>query len=248
VSQFSGKQIVKLGRRLRDAEKVDPEDLAMLGEVLLEYNSALTLVSAGLTSIGLEATTRLKTSGTIIEKLRRQRSIDLKHIHDLAGARIVQRMTLNEQDAVASAIVSAFPGSELLDRRKTPSFGYRAVHVIVEIDGCHVEIQLRTHYQDTWAQTMEFLGDRWGRDIRYGGSPMDPDSRDGAPDGPTRRQLIDGLKTFGDSLHALAEVENSLEELRVLGADPARIEELEAKVAKTFGQQKAAYDILRDTF
>jgi hypothetical protein len=227
---------------------VDPGDLAMLGEVLLEYNSALTDASSRLTAIGLEATTRLKTSGTIVDKLRRQRSIDLKHIHDLAGARIVQRMTLSEQDAVASAIVNSFPGSDLLDRRKTPSFGYRAVHVIAEINGCHVEIQLRTHYQDTWAQAMEFFGDRWGREIRYGGDPIDPDRRDGATNGPTRRELIEGLKTFGDSLHALAEVEDSLEELRVRGADPGRIEELEAKISTTFSQQKAAYEILRDTF
>jgi hypothetical protein len=248
VAKFSGKQVVKLGKRLRDAEEVDPDDLAMLGEVLLEYDNALSLVSSTLTSIGLEATTRLKTSGTIVEKLKRQPTIDLRHIHDLAGARIVQRMTLNEQDEVASSIVAAFSGSQLLDRRKTPSFGYRAVHVIALIDGCHVEIQLRTHYQDTWAQTMEFFGDRWGRDIRYGGEPIDPESLDGAEEGPTRREIIEGLKTFGDSLHALAETENSLEELRLMGTEPAKIEEFEALVAKTFGQQRAAYEALKSQF
>ena len=66
-------------------------------------------------------------------------------------------------------ITEAFPGSELLDRRQMPSFGYRAIHVISRVERCPVEIQLRTHYQDTWAQAMEFFGDRWGRAIRYGG-------------------------------------------------------------------------------
>lgn len=67
MAQFSGKQIVKLGKRLRDAAEPDPEDLKMLGDVLLEYDRALTVTSSTLTAIGLEATTRLKTSGTILE-------------------------------------------------------------------------------------------------------------------------------------------------------------------------------------
>lgn len=156
-------------------------------------------------------------------------------------------MTLDQQDEVAATIVAAFPGSVLLDRRETPSFGYRAVHVIAQVSGCHVEIQLRTHYQDTWAQTMEFFGDRWGREIRYGGEPNDPDSLDGESDGPTRRQTIEALKKFGDDLHSLAEVENLLEQMRLLGTDPSLLEEVEDKIAATFGQQKAIYDALRRT-
>ena len=245
MAEFSGKQIVKLGKRLRDGGEPNVKDLEMLGEVLLTYDRALTEASARLTANGLEATTRLKTSGTIVDKLRRQRSIDLKHIHDLAGARIVQRMTLDQQDEAASTIVAAFPGSELLDRREEPSSSYRAVHVIAHVNDCPIEIQLRTHYQDTWAQAMEFFGDRWGREIRYGGEPNDPDSRDGNLEGPTRRETIEGLKKLGDDLHNLAIAENSLEKLRLLGADPGRIEDLELRVATTFRQQKAAYDVLR---
>ncbi len=245
MTEFSGKQIVKLGKRLRDDPEPDPEDLKMLGEVLLTYDGALTETSARLTAIDLEATTRLKTSATIVDKLRRQPSIDLRHIHDLAGARIVQRMTLDQQDDVASAIRRVFPGSELLDRREQPSHGYRAVHIIVRVNDCPVEIQLRTHYQDTWAQAMEFFGDRWGREIRYGGHPNDPNSHDGSPEGPTRKETVEGLITFGDALHALAEVENTLEQLRLAGADPSRIEEFEKRIATTFRQQKEAYDALR---
>jgi ppGpp synthetase/RelA/SpoT-type nucleotidyltranferase len=155
-----------------------------------------------LRTIGLEPITRLKTSGTIVDKLRRQPAIDLKHVHDLAGARIVQPTTLDKQDEVASMITEAFPGSELLDRREIPSFGYRAIHVISRVERCPVEIQLRTHYQDTWAQAMEFFGDRWGRAIRYGGEPVDPESRDGSADGPTRRETIVGSRRLAtDSTH-----------------------------------------------
>ena len=245
MAELSGKQIVKLGKRLRDCDEPATKDLEMLGDVLLTYDRALREASDTLTSIGLEATTRLKTSGTIVDKLRRQRSIDLKHIHDLAGARIVQRMTLDQQDEVASAIVAAFPRAELLNRREEPSSGYRAIHVIARLDGCYIEMQLRTHYQDTWAQAMEFFGDRWGRDIRYGGEPNDPESRDGDPEGPTRRETIEGLKRFGDELHALAEVENTLEQLRMMSTDATRIEEFEVRIATTFKQQKDAYDALK---
>lgn len=245
LAPLTGKQIVKLGKRLREAAEPDPADLAMLGEVLLPYDRALMVTSVQLKSIGLDATTRLKTSGTIIDKLRRERTIDLKHIHDLAGARIVRPMTLDQQDEVAARIVALFPGSELLDRRKDPSSGYRAVHVIAHVEGCPVEIQLRTHYQDTWAQTMEYLGDLWGRAIRYGGEPDDPDSRDRATEGPTRRELVQRIKRLGGELHELAQLENALEALRSRGADPTRIGELEAKIHKAFETQKAAYDALR---
>ena len=42
-----------------------------------------------------------------------------------------------------------------IDRRKNPTYGYRAVHVIVYWDGIPVEIQIRTELQDTWAQIVE---------------------------------------------------------------------------------------------
>jgi hypothetical protein len=248
MAQLFGKQIVKLGKRLRDAEEPAPGDLTMLGEVLIQYDQALIATSAQLHSIGLQPTTRLKTSGTIIDKLRRQPAIDLKHIHDLAGARIVQPMTLDQQDAVASEILNAFPGSKLLDRRETPSFGYRAVHVIAHVENCPVEIQLRTHYQDVWAQAMEWLGDRWGRAIRYGGEPDDGDALDGGVDGSTRRETVDGIRQIGDGLHALASVENHLERLRAQAGNLDEIEELEKQISTTFGAQKAAYDALRRAF
>lgn len=61
------------------------------------------------------------------------------------------------------------------DRRDEPSHGYRAVHVVVTVQDLPVEIQIRTERQDTWAQIVESLGDRWGRQIRYGKGPAEPD-------------------------------------------------------------------------
>jgi hypothetical protein len=61
---LSNKQVVSLGGRLAAADVPLPADLDLLADVLIDYNDALDVVVAGLRSIGLEATTRLKTSGT----------------------------------------------------------------------------------------------------------------------------------------------------------------------------------------
>src|SRR2546426_4554058 len=39
--------------------------------------------------------------------------------------------------------------------------------------GQRVEIQVRTERQNRWAQIVERLADKWGRQIRYGGDPTD---------------------------------------------------------------------------
>ena len=50
-----------------------------------------------------------------------------------------------------------------------PSYGYRAVHVIVEMSGKMVEIQVRTTFQHIWAEISEKYADLYGSDIKYGG-------------------------------------------------------------------------------
>jgi Region found in RelA / SpoT proteins len=100
-----------------------------------------------------------------------------------------------EQDEVVASIVAEFAREPkpptVKDRREFPSFGYRAVHVIVFDDGLPVEVQARTALQDLWAQAIERLGDRWGRGIRYGEEPSDPDELAlGGAGGITRRDLL----------------------------------------------------------
>ena len=57
------------------------------------------------------------------------------------------------------------------DLRVHPSHGYRAVHIIVRIDGLPIEIQVRTRLQDSWAQLSEVLSDKIERSLKYGGGP-----------------------------------------------------------------------------
>jgi ppGpp synthetase/RelA/SpoT-type nucleotidyltranferase len=172
---LTGSQLNKLGDRLRDAEVHAPEDLTLLEEVLATYDEALECVRVELVRIGFAPTVRLKTTGTLVDKLRRSRNSRLKTVQDLAGARLVIEGGLAEQnrvrDAVTAACESKGYGVRVDDRRDEPNAGYRAVHLIVKVDGIPVEVQIRTPLQDLWAQIFERLADAWGRGIRYGAEP-----------------------------------------------------------------------------
>lgn len=163
-------QINKLGEKLRMALELDADILSRLQQFRAAYDEPMVRAQSLLGGIGLEATSRLKTTNTIIEKLRRERT-RLAEMQDIAGLRVVLKGDLTAQDDVVRRILEVFPLTKVIDRRKTPSHGYRAVHVIATPDLLPVEIQVRTQLQDLWAQAMERLADEVGREIRYGGAP-----------------------------------------------------------------------------
>lgn len=177
----STSQIDKLGDRLRKSDEVSPEDLALFQQIEEERAEALDAVTRILREIdvdgvgALSPTTRPKTIWTTIQKLKRERS-RLSTVQDLVGARIVLEGGLMMQDDVVEAVGGRFDEYDVVDRREKPTHGYRAVHVIVTYDGVPVEIQIRTDFQDRWAQLFEKLGDLWGRQIRYGEPPDDPNA------------------------------------------------------------------------
>lgn len=97
-------------------------------------------------------------------------------MQDLGGMRIVSDCNRQEQDQIAEDLKSLFRGPDdsppsVVDRRKNPSYGYRAVHVIAYVHQAPVEIQLRTKLQHEWANLFEKLADRVGRGIKYGEPP-----------------------------------------------------------------------------
>lgn len=219
-------------RRARTPAEIDPEDRMSLEEVLIEYDArgwgahdtiADTLrgvpdedqrdslpmewervrLPGSRTRLAVTVTSRTKTLGTILEKLRRQPHLTLGAMWDLTGVRVVVDGTREDQDRVCEHVQRLFPGAKLVDRRKKPNHGYRAVHLIVQRHGYPVEVQIRTVLQDLWAQIVEKLGDVWGREIRYGGEPSDPD-REAAP-GYTRRELWRFLLYFSDVIDRLEE-------------------------------------------
>ena len=126
-----------------------------------------------------EVTSRPKTIDTLRQKLKRDRDTPLSNIQDIAGVRFEAEMSLDEQDAVANAIAGRF-GHDLEvcrhDLRLTPRSGYRAVHLWLRLP-TRVEVQIRTHLQSAWANMYESLADVFGREIRYGDLPSNPEAR-----------------------------------------------------------------------
>ena len=46
---------------------------------------------------------------------------------------MVRPMTLDEQDEIAAAIAELWPSTQIVDRRASPSHGYRAIHLVPRI-------------------------------------------------------------------------------------------------------------------
>lgn len=167
----------KMGKRLASEGRVLAEDHALFAAVLDYYQEILDGACEELVRAGFLPTSRVKTTGTLTDKLQREHGIQLSRINDIAGARIVIKGSRLDQDMHVERIRQAFlnlPKPPLvIDRRAEPRQGYRALHIIIYPDGVPVEIQVRTELQDAWAQIFERLADQWGRQMRYGGEPDD---------------------------------------------------------------------------
>ena len=159
----------------------------------LAYRKAVNMVRV---ATGNEPSGRPgKSTTSVIDKLQRG-TMRLSQMQDIAGCRIVvdnsesQRKTLRRlrRQLKPLGIVKT------VDRRRKPSHGYRAVHLIVTIDRKPVEVQLRTLYQHLWAELSETAADMYGTQVKYGGD---------APGRPEVRQTLDTLSEM------LAELEST---------------------------------------
>lgn len=179
MTAWSQAAIDRVGKRLAESLVPSAEDLDALLEIqalsLPALDAALEVTAslAAASTTPLHVTHRKKTVSTLIDKLRRGTS--LSSMQDVVGIRIVGLMLRSQQDGITDSLRRAFPNAKLRDRRTTPTHGYRAVHVVAKLDGRPVEIQVRTAFQHLWANATESLADRWGRGIRYGEPPSDPD-------------------------------------------------------------------------
>jgi ppGpp synthetase/RelA/SpoT-type nucleotidyltranferase len=185
---MSRNKLNQLGKRLAASTQISAADATMLEDLIVCHQATLRRARPRLSGLAevagngpLAITSRPKSTSTILDKLRRNPG-PLAEIQDLAGFRIVGGLSFAQQDLVASELARRFPAdpreAKIRDRRAEPSSGYRAVHVIVCMDGVSIEIQVRTLAQHMWADVMERLGDRLGRQIRYGGAPVAPPGAD----------------------------------------------------------------------
>ena len=194
----------RLGKRLC-AEVVSADDWSTFETVLDAYQATLDDAQSILEAAGFEPTTRVKSTGTLVEKLRRGTSF--KSVQDVAGARVVLNGGRVDQDRAVARIVRAFAAAssavKVLDRRTSPNHGSRAVHLIVTHQGLPLEVQVPTPLQDLWAQITERLGDLWGRELRYG-QPLVPANQPVVPGMPppvfTRENFVDMLLATSEEI------------------------------------------------
>jgi ppGpp synthetase/RelA/SpoT-type nucleotidyltranferase len=78
----------RLGDRLIASEKPSQADLDSLETALAAYQDVLELAKAHLRDLGFAPTDRVKTTPTMLDKLRRTHGMELSRMQDLAGARI----------------------------------------------------------------------------------------------------------------------------------------------------------------
>jgi ppGpp synthetase/RelA/SpoT-type nucleotidyltranferase len=168
TAKLSKTQVDRLGDRLRQGSLVE-SDLTLLDEHRRSFGAAYEIVVRTIREqLQLEPTGRpAKSTPSLIEKLRRE-SIRLTQVQDIAGCRLVVA-DVSEQERVVASLRALFPRSAVIDRRANPSYGYRAVHIIVHILGKLVEIQVRSSLQHLWAELSEKLSDVFDTRIKYGG-------------------------------------------------------------------------------
>ena len=140
----------------------------MLDDYRRLFGEACETVVRKIRELGEAPTARLaKSTLSIVEKLRRE-SVRLSQMQDISGCRVVVA-DIMQQDQFVASLKTAFPAASVIDRRENPSYGYRAVHVIAEMAGKAVEIQVRSALQHLWAELSEKSSDVLDPTIKYGG-------------------------------------------------------------------------------
>ncbi len=113
---------------------------------------------------------RLKRVPTIAAKLLREKGMKLSRMEDVGGVRAV----LPTQDAayrVARSLRRNWTITRFRDYVVDPKAdGYRALHLVNRNRGRLVEVQLRTSWQDLWANAVEGAEQRFPG-IKTGGGP-----------------------------------------------------------------------------
>ena len=176
VNALSKTQVDRLGDRLRKGTttEADFHQLDAYRRSFAEGYEEIVAVIREATQ--LEPTGRpAKSTTSITEKLRRE-TIRLSQMQDIAGCRLVVPNVV-VQNQVVERLRSALPNALVVDRRKEPSFGYRAVHIVATARNKLIEIQVRTELQHLWAQLSEKLSDVEDPAVKYGGGSSDTQSR-----------------------------------------------------------------------
>jgi putative GTP pyrophosphokinase len=160
-------------------ESVSSEEVTQAIATVMDYRAShqkpLVTANNGLRSMvrtencEVEVSQRLKRFPTILDKLRREPSLSLPNMQDIAGVRAVLN-SIDEVRRVQARLTRNRPPVRISDYITSPrESGYRGVHVVVTYNGRLVEVQLRTRVMHDWAVTVERLSSRMGSNLKGDG-------------------------------------------------------------------------------
>ena len=117
---------------------------------------------------------RLKMITTILDKVKTGRHKKVSTMQDLGGVRVVFH---NQEDLYKLHTILLECKTFKIVRTKdyikeTKETGYRGIHIIYNVDGYSIELQLRTIGQHIWASTVETVGWYLNEDLKSGVSDL----------------------------------------------------------------------------
>jgi putative GTP pyrophosphokinase len=115
----------------------------------------------------IEVAQRLKRLPTVVGKLAREKG-SVTQMHDIGGVRAVLP-TQRHVYVVRRRLLKSWTIIRERDYIAAPKeSGYRALHLIVRRHGYAIEVQLRTVWQDHWANVIEEYGRRHDVALKFG--------------------------------------------------------------------------------
>lgn len=181
MEYLRGKQLKKLGKRLRDAETPDAKDLEQLQQYRHSYKDVVAEIFSVISNCAkpicpdVISAFRIKRIDSIIGKLRRLRGrLELDSMVDIAGCRFIVN-----KDSEIYKIVDLLHDTPLVITRVNRNIGnnpketgYKSVHIHAYLEKYGedrpVEIQLRTHIHHNWATFVETIDLLYGLRIKEG--------------------------------------------------------------------------------
>lgn len=115
---------------------------------------------------------RLKRKPQILRKLKRF-SVRLSQLQDIGGTRVIVDQNKDVEELV-NFLIDRFQTSKDLKIIRLTDYrgegredsGYRAYHLILERDGCKMELQIRSKIQHYWAETIERTSVIYGHHLK----------------------------------------------------------------------------------
>ncbi len=210
MASISKSKVDRAGQILSDTEREYDEASLDAEYILDEYRKAHL---EPLTRITLELQTwlqsfekkyfiaqRLKRKPQILRKLRRL-SVRLTQLQDIGGCRIIVDSN-NDVDELLRFITERIARSGFAKIIRSTDYrelgrddsGYRAFHLILEVSGAKIELQLRSRIQHYWSESIERTSVIYGKRLK---------EQEGDP------VVIEYFKRFSNALHAI-EVQHAM--------------------------------------